>query len=436
MAETETETPTPVDQQIRQEAVKLYTIQWKQDQRDDVLSIFDLLLNRAPRPWLTKAHTYASFKRAMRQFNDLEMDGKIKHKYLHKVLPRTRGEYSTRQWVEYNDVKCLMLYYCVNEFIQHGQYDYNTGVYIILCYDTMFNDSTNMCEHLDGELQPTRFQTHLMERFSQRLGRPPTPYEWINHLTAHNVLFCRWGTLPDLLERCVALIMELVNANKRTIITMDGHGRTVYMLIALIQYVRMTYGVLTEPVRIVICEIDDTVQRWHEQFFPIHQEPLDGIQIIAQKINILTSITPDDLVNSVIYYNFCSLGDQISTMYECMRRLQQLKAPPSYFFFSSARIHGAPALTKLLKMMANPEAPVVYDPTPITKRRDFITYRLPYGQGSRKEDFSFLANDIPINRELGTCFTEEEKADAVLVREMQAQEREKESRRRSKRVPK
>jgi hypothetical protein len=116
-------------------------------------------------------------------------------------------------------------------------------------------------------------------------------------LMATNKNPSNYSQMRDLYNRCEHIIENL--GDKTNIITFDGHGRTLYCLLYHIFKKN-----IDRELSITIYEIDDSVHRWHELFFP--QNVTSNIRIILKKDNIYN--LPRDITNSIIYLNFMGIG--------------------------------------------------------------------------------------------------------------------------------
>ncbi len=82
------------------------------------------------------------------------------------------------------------------------------------------------------------------------------------------------------------------NPNIKKIITMDGHGRFIMTLLS-----KLKNKLLIDKIQIVVVDIDPTVNKWHQLFFPK--------QIISIEGNIFNH-KPDN--ETFVYMNFCGIG--------------------------------------------------------------------------------------------------------------------------------
>ena len=107
--------------------------------------------------------------------------------------------------------------------------------------------------------------------------------------------------LTDQMERATALVAEMRSQGLRRLKTMDGHGRFLACFFRALQIA----GEPLSDYEIEICDIDAHANTWHESMFPSN--------VIVRHINIMGDIS-DIARNTMLYLNFCSLGDQGNSM--------------------------------------------------------------------------------------------------------------------------
>jgi hypothetical protein len=123
----------------------------------------------------------------------------------------------------------------------------------------------------------------------------------------------------DLQRRIDLLTTDSHDYGKQNIVTFDGHGRTLFLLLdSIIQNNRNIRN-------LIFYEIDPNTIKWHNLFFPQIQE--DGIpQIQLANRNIFDDIMNNtiDLNTHSIYLNFLSLGEY-DTRYQILRCLRYIR---------------------------------------------------------------------------------------------------------------
>jgi hypothetical protein len=245
---------------------------------------------------------------------------------------------------------------CISLILSPSRYSATLGS--ILRTDPSLNDK--IFDELFGGLQPKPAQTILLndlhdtsapflipdvklESIPSEVEDTPdvirlttTPYQWVDLLTdkstppiAHvqvsDALFSLKRQpleVENLQIRCKLIVDELVATRKRRILTMDGHGRTLYYLLYYIKLARIQY-----PIEIVVCELDPAVQQWHETFFPVSGNRLT----IRSKYGDVFKEFMTDTLNlqylneTVVYLNFCGIGAVKRNLYMLRDNLERYR---------------------------------------------------------------------------------------------------------------
>jgi hypothetical protein len=129
--------------------------------------------------------------------------------------------------------------------------------------------------------------------------------------------------ISDLEYRTRIIVEDLYESGKTGIDTLDGHGRTLYLLLHHIYQKNISEKKIVESISLTFFEIDRYTQMWHNIFFPQRRPKFNDPRLTA------VSITPifrdildpyydniERLKEKILYLNFLSLGneDQISKL--------------------------------------------------------------------------------------------------------------------------
>jgi len=144
-------------------------------------------------------------------------------------------------------------------------------------------------------LQPSLEQINELQKYedvSQYL-RSLKPSEWCKKIKPYKDLLYNGKScikISDQEERAKHLAKYIKDNKITEYTTMDGHGRMYFSLLSKL-------GSYADQLKIRVVDIDSTVNKWHELFFPGTVECVCG-NIYDYKP------TPDKL----IYMNFCGIG--------------------------------------------------------------------------------------------------------------------------------
>ncbi len=111
----------------------------------------------------------------------------------------------------------------------------------------------------------------------------------------------------DLINRVRLIFKEMYMRKQTEIILLDGHGRTIFLLIQFMHVYNYKFN-------IKVYEISEPTHLWHEDFFPTSPDPENNVLVNIQgSIEQLIS-TPElcqaNLPNRLVYLNFCGI-DQL-----------------------------------------------------------------------------------------------------------------------------
>jgi hypoxanthine phosphoribosyltransferase len=260
-------------------------------------------------------------------------------------------------------------------------------------------------------IQPTKEQLEKLKILNSNntfnyYNQYLTPYKWCQNLDngseKYNPLFL--GRTPeekiDLGERARAIIKSFIeNENFTDIITMDGHGRTLWYLIEYIKKFRelpqeaIEYLNPTRTVNLNIYEINKVVHEWHEIFFPKREDNIDNININNQEENVFNSflntisnpenpeeksysLKPEVLKKTIIYLNFCGIQyfvEKLKTIIDLLSKLDSNEESDKYVIYVSAFYAITENIPTVNKLFSNNKNFLI---VPITKRKDFLTFKL------------------------------------------------------------
>lgn len=126
---------------------------------------------------------------------------------------------------------------------------------------------------------------------------------WMANLHKNNlddILFNVGGNYDSLQIRVDVLCKFLTKGEKiRPLVLMDGHGRTLYLIMLNLLRNGFTEEEINGKIKVV--DISDGAVMWHERFFPIGVETYQ--MDIFDAYEIETMINPD----TVFYFNFCGI---------------------------------------------------------------------------------------------------------------------------------
>lgn len=157
-------------------------------------------------------------------------------------------------------------------------------------------------------LEPTMFQTYLIN-LTNNIFSSLTPYEWLNNISP---LFAHRNSteIEDLTIRCKKIIDDLKKYNKKNIIYMDGHGRTLAHFINEIYKKRLEGDVFYNgKFTILNAEITYNTHSWHESFFPKSGDNINIININCNIFELIKRCGIDGLTDCSYYLNFCGVGN-------------------------------------------------------------------------------------------------------------------------------
>jgi hypothetical protein len=127
-------------------------------------------------------------------------------------------------------------------------------------------------------------------------------YEWIEMIEANGLyehLFSV-GHSDSLAKRVTALCKLLTKDGiLRSLVMMDGHGRTLYLVIICLLHMGYTQEDIEGNIKVV--DIDDGAVMWHNKFFPRGIESIESDIFDSYKEQM--KVNPD----TVFYFNFCGI---------------------------------------------------------------------------------------------------------------------------------
>ena len=224
-------------------------------------------------------------------------------------------------------------------------------------------------EIVNNPLQPTLAQCYVLKAFNDiyRFSEHALE-EWLN-IFSKLCLFKRGEKDTDYDARVDYIWnkwnMICINDKETKLVLMDGHGRIVYRLLKKIHD-----NGLQNSRKIVVVDLDQTVDRWHKAFFPsCSVESVHG-DIFKQANRIKPCF---------LYLNFCGIAGMVeNTMnisnqyilsFSTMRRNADLDAIWNFIDNGSNvdLVHETGEISKLLKYLKEIEF------EKISIRRDFVT---------------------------------------------------------------
>jgi hypothetical protein len=229
----------------------------------------------------------------MKLFNDLTVD--IQKTRLHQVITNCNTYLITK-----NGGRAL------RRVVITGQ----IGITPIRSLKThLINDELNLTPN--GELNFGIFNYYFAKEFLNFAELPKfTMEQWIilmNNNNNYNKLFFDQDKRIDLINRVRLIFKEMFMRQQTEIILLDGHGRTIFLLIQFMHVYNYKFN-------IKVYEISDPTHLWHEDFFPTLPDPVNNNVLvnINESIEQLIS-TPElceaNLPNRLVYLNFCGIQD-------------------------------------------------------------------------------------------------------------------------------
>ena len=179
-----------------------------------------------------------------------------------------------------------------------------------LIFDYLKNENENGKLKLtsNGELNFGIFNYYFAKEFSNVTVLPKfTMTQWIilmNRSHNYNLLFFDKDKKIDLINRVRLIFKEMYMRQSTEIILLDGHGRTIFLLIQFMHVYNYKFN-------IKVYEISEPTHLWHEDFFPTLVDPSNNVLVnIRDSIEQLIS-TPElcqaNLPNRLVYLNFCGI---------------------------------------------------------------------------------------------------------------------------------
>ena len=236
-----------------------------------------------------------------------------------------------------------------------------------------------------GSIIVSPFQVHILQWLQARdefkIGALDAE-QWTNLMWEgeHSLLFERHADaqnlLDDQMKRANALVAEMRSQGLRRLRTMDGHGRFLACFFRALKIA----GECVNDYEIEICDIDPHTNTWHELLFPSnvtvwHEDIMGEISGIAE-----TEAGPR---NTMLYLNFCSLGDQTESMLCFLDKVLYYHSVPCIMLsFLTRNARGGGALETTIHSLQ-----LDFDWSLICKRRSFIsTFIRPKQRVAAQED--------------------------------------------------
>ena len=189
--------------------------------------------------------------------------------------------------------------------LRQGRSNAHDAVYTILF--NAFGQGTEK-----NPLKPSTHQALALNGFPKM-----SIFVWYTYININNIdmyLFGVGGHQESLQIRVNALCTMLTKDGKlRPLVMMDGHGRTLYLVIKFLFENGYTEEEINGNIKVV--DIDEGAVMWHERFFPSGVETFD--------IDIFDAYEKQMKINqeSVFYFNFCG----IKTKENCSKSIKIMR---------------------------------------------------------------------------------------------------------------
>ena len=164
----------------------------------------------------------------------------------------------------------------------------------------------------DEEEQPIEFLTVPNYTMTNR--------QWVTALGDGTCLFKVTGKdqIIDQKTRAMEIVQRLLATNAHNITLMDGHGRMVYLIMAMLAAV----GQNVDMYHFTIYETDKATHDWHDVFMPQNVTKInETIMPFVFRTNLGFCSTDSTLTREwdetfpvgVVYFNFCGLDDSLTS---------------------------------------------------------------------------------------------------------------------------
>ena len=190
--------------------------------------------------------------------------------------------------------------------------------------------------HGENKFKPTPKQILYLEKYKEyfpNISNDMDPKNWLKlNLNLLFNPFSEW-VKNDQETRAKIILSYMERHNIKNLITMDGHGRFVGMIMSkLVEKLHYKYKnkqkVKEELLKykVYLIDIDEHVTLWHKAFLPsyfVNTLPTGSVFDLS-----------DDLINnSMVYLNFCGIGDQMENLKRFVFSLQMLKTLFQFHLF-------------------------------------------------------------------------------------------------------
>ena len=215
-----------------------------------------------------------------------------------------------------------------------------------------------------------------------------------------NLFIEKCGSVPhhphqiiDLNYRTEKIVEDLNESDKTGIDTLDGHGRTLYLLLHHIYTKR-----ILKKIDLTFFELNDDTHKWHTIFFPqrqpvVNDPRLGVISITLKKGNIFDQYSEDifRLKQKILYLNFLSLGgkEEIEELLKMLKYMNKSGLKSIVYISFTARPYSnksiyTPVAYKPQFMRGTVQVYFRYDITKyiienfkcVCRRNLFVTYKL------------------------------------------------------------
>ena len=171
--------------------------------------------------------------------------------------------------------------------------------------------------HGENKFKPSLKQLYYLRKYNeyfQNISDDMDPEKWLK--LNLDLLYSPFSELVknDQETRAKIILSYMERHNIKNLITMDGHGRFVGMimskLVEKLHYKHKNKQKVKEELqkyKVYLIDIDEHVTLWHKAFLPsyfVNTLPTGSVFDLS-----------DDLINnSMVYLNFCGIGDQMENL--------------------------------------------------------------------------------------------------------------------------